>query len=508
MHTTNIRQHAIRGVAWTFLQKWAARLATVATFVVLARILDPRDFGVVALAAVFVGVVSSLADAGFASYLVQARTLDQRTSSTAFWSVMALSLTLASALWLSAPFWAFVLDTRELDLVLRWLSLAVIFTGLSSVQVALLKRRLAFKTLAIRSLVSIIVSCVAAVTMALLGAGVWSLVAQSLVQSFTSAIFVWSSAKWSPSLSFHPGTAHQISKFGSKVAVSQIVLNLKSQGDDLVIGVVLGPVALGYWTIASRLLRLLIDSGIAVISVVATPVFARLKDDRPRLRTAYVQAVSTSLAIMAPALLTVSLLSSTIVPLLFGAGWTQSGDLATIITLSGLATTLVYFDRGMMLALNQPGTELKLALATTVTGWLLVAAVSPLGLTAIAIAVVVRSFAIWPIRLRVTSRLLDLRPSTHVKRLALITSTSLLGTVPAAMLLIAARGTDVDLLAVLAVPVLVFLTSAVLTRRLLPDMWNEVKGLSHRLIRRQSRQRHADPHEASSKQPAHDQMPN
>lgn len=481
---TAVRERAIRGVAWTSMHKWSARAATLVTFVILARMLEPEDFGLVALAAVFIGIVSALADAGFASYLVQAPTVDQRTLSTAFWSVLAFSLVLAGALVVSAPAWAALLQAPELSPVLRWLSLGVLFTGLSSTQVALLKRRLAFKHLALRSLASVMLSCIVAATLALAGAGVWSLVAQSLVLSGTSAAILWVTARWRPSITYSREVGKEIARYGYKVAASQIVLSLRARGDDLVIGVVLGVTALGYWTIAMRIVLLLVDTGISVVSVVATPVFARLKGDPRRLAQAYVRAVSSSVALMTPVVLSIVILAPTLIPWVFGEDWNPSGDLVRIVTFVVLAAALIQFDRGLMLALNRPGTELALAVGLTLAGLLIVVAAAPMGLTAVAVAVVVRVLLSWPVRLVFSSRLLELDVRAYLRRIALLAVVAAASglTSTAAYLLLLRWGPEA--VVAFAVPIVATVVTVAAVRWLLPDLWRELRGILPRRFRR------------------------
>ncbi len=484
MGGATIRTQALRGVAWTFGQNSAARVASLVTFIVLARFLEPENFGVVALAAVFISIINSLADGGFASYLIQSSDVDQRTTSTAFWSVMTMSILSSGLLALSAPLWAMLLRTPELTSVLRWLALGIVLTGASSTQVALLKRRLAFKLLALRSMVAMYISAAVAIVLAWAGAGVWSLVAQSLTLAGVSALILWTAAGWRPSLAFSWPTARSIARYGASVAGSRIVNAIRTQGDDLVIGAVLGPVALGYWSVAMRIHRVLFDTGISVISMVAAPVFARLKGQPDKVRSAYVKAVSLGLVVMGPLAAAVAIVSPTLVPMLFGPLWDPSGDLARIVVLSGIATSIVFFDRGLLLALGRPGLELKLTVATTLVGLVLVTAATPFGLAAVAVAGVLRPLLLWPFRLRACTRLLDMPARPFVVRVLLLLLVTAVGAAPAAVF-VEVWGNELPVaLTLTAVPMLVLLVTLPGIRWCAPDLWKEVRSLVPRRRRR------------------------
>ncbi|MGH8892449.1 MAG: oligosaccharide flippase family protein, partial [Actinomycetes bacterium] len=238
----------INGTLWTLVQRWGVRLTTLIVFVVLGRLLDPTDFGVVALAGVFVGVLNVFSDFGLSTYLVQAPSIDQRTKSTVFWCGLIFSVVVAAALvaasaWISALFQA-----PDMRVVLMALAASIVITAFSTTQTALLKRALNFRTIALRSLVATLTAAVVAIGLALAGQGVWALVAQSLVFNATSAVVLWTATGWRPDLIFDRGAARHALRYGGSVLGVQLVSQVRHRADALVIGLILGTTALGYWT--------------------------------------------------------------------------------------------------------------------------------------------------------------------------------------------------------------------------------------------------------------------
>ena len=316
----------MNGVLWATAQRWGVRLTSLLTFVVLGRLLEPREFGLVALASVVVSIVNVFSEVGFSTYVVQARHLDQRTLSTVFWSGSLLSAVLAGGLVLSAEPLTAHLGSPELAMPLSVMSAVILLTALSSTQVALLKRRLAFRAIAARSLVATAVSCACAVGLALSGAGVWALVGQSVIFSLTSVVMLWSVARWRPHRAFDIGLAREVVKYGISILGIALISRLRRSGDALVIGWLAGPLSLGFFVVATRIVEVLLDTATSVVSSVANPVFARLKDDMPRLRAAYVKAVSNSLAVVAPVFFLVAALMPVLLPVLFGSGHLTSAS--------------------------------------------------------------------------------------------------------------------------------------------------------------------------------------
>src|SRR3990170_4605415 len=172
----NLRTRAAKGVFWTATGAWGRQLAIFVVFAVLARLLEPADFGLVALAAVFVGFTNVIAEEGMVDALVQRKELERAHLDAAFWTGLAFALSVTVLLAALAMPIAMLLGEDELAPVLVILALAIPIASTSLVQRALLTRELAFRSLTLRSLAALTVGSIFGVTAALLGFGVWSLV--------------------------------------------------------------------------------------------------------------------------------------------------------------------------------------------------------------------------------------------------------------------------------------------------------------------------------------------
>jgi len=400
---------AVRAVGWAALQKWSSRLTSLLAFLLLARLLQPEDFGLIAIASIFVGLTNVLSDGGFGTYLVQVTEIDKRTTSTSFWTTIVTSVLLAGLLCAAAPGLAALLGEDKLTAVLLVLALSIPIQALSVTPAALLRRQLQFRALALRGFVATISSAAVAVGMAFAGFGVWSLVAQALVNGAVSAAVLWTVSTWRPSRAYDRLTAMRMYRFGFNVVGIQLLQYLRTRGDELIVAAALGTSAVGLYSVAKRILVIVMDLTTSVVSAVATPVFARVKADPERLRRAYAEAVTATSVFVAPTTFALAALSPILVPAAFGPQWRSAGDLSAILALSGAVAAVSYFDRGLLLALGRAGTELLLTAAVTGSSLLVALLTAPFGLTTLAVALVLRAYLMWPVRLLTQQRITGVR---------------------------------------------------------------------------------------------------
>jgi teichuronic acid exporter len=468
------RQHALAGAFWTAAQRWAVRLTTLAVFVILSRLLEPKEFGLVALASVFVGFVNVFSDFGLPSYLVQASVVDQRAKSTVFWCGLALSTVLALGLAGASPAIAGMFSLPDLAPVLAVMSLSIILSAFSATPSALLRRDLQFRTIALRSVLATVLSGTVASAVAFAGGGAWALVAQALTYNSASAMVLWIASGWRPSFEFDLRTARSAGGYGVSILGIQLLGQVRQRGTGLIIGAIAGATALGYWTVASRIVGVVFDTVVQVISTVSTPVFARLKADRDRLRRGYLQAVSLSLALVTPILTALLVSSPVAIKLVFGPKWESTVTIAQIMCASTLFAAMVYFDRGLMVAVGRQKLELVFSLVTTLSGLVIFAVTVPFGLEAAAWAALARAVVTWPVRVRITARILQFPVAPYVMTQGRTLLAGVISALPATVLGSRLQGHTADWLTVCLIGAAVLGVYVVALRLLNPRILKEV----------------------------------
>jgi O-antigen/teichoic acid export membrane protein len=388
-----------RAVVWTIVDKWAARVLGFAVFIALARLLTPVEFGTVALAGAAVSLFALFIDQGIGTVLVTRRSLAKVHTDTAFWMALASSALLGGLCAALAPLFASVVGEPQVGPVLQVLSVGFLLSALQTTPASLLLRAMDFRTPAIRRLVATATGAVVGISAAAAGAGVWALVAQSLVGNLVGAIVLWVSVDWRPGLRVSRQAFGELWGFGRQVVGLNLLTFLNEQGDNLLIGSLLGPGPLGLYNVGTRLLRLVLDLFTSVISSVSLPAFSRMQHDREALRRAFLAATRLSAFLTTPVLLTLAATASLVIPFAFGPKWEQTVPVMQVLSLAGLVQCMTYFDRALLLACDRPGLELRITLAATAGNVAAVICGIPFGVVGVAIGLALRNVLFWPVRI-------------------------------------------------------------------------------------------------------------
>lgn len=399
-----------RGAAWLTLQTWANRLISLLLFVVLGRLLQPRDFGLASLAAVFTAMTGLLLDRGLTSALIQRKAVDQKLLSTAFWTAIGSGVGLTVLTAAAAPLLAVLLHEPRLAPLLMLLGCSFLFAAVEIVPYALIQRRFQFKVLAIRTLVAVLVSGVVAVVAAVLGAGAYALVVQSLVFSAVAAGAMLVTCGWRPSFAFERGRLREMRGYSAKVFGINAVSFAVTEGDKFLIGSGLGPIPLGFYSIAQKMQLTLQDVTTTAIGSVAFPAFARLRSEPERLRGALLKmGKAVSLAVL-PAFAALFAMSQDLVPAVFGNQWAGAVPIARVLCVVAALSTFTLFDRAVLLAAGRAGTELLLVALSAAGNVAAFFVTFHWGVWAVSVGYAVRAAVFFPVRTAVMSSVAGLRP--------------------------------------------------------------------------------------------------
>jgi teichuronic acid exporter len=427
-----IKRAAFRSVFWVSVDKWGTRVLSLVMFSLLGRLLGPSDFGLVALAAVFTAILSVFVDSGFSQVLVQRASVSRVQISTAFWTSNAIAVLLYAVLAALAHPISVLYGEPRLDDLLYVLGLQLPITAMASTPSALLVREFAFRTLAIRQLSGVTVGLVAGGLAAFQGLGAWALAIQSVGGATVSCVVLWAASSWRPTFEFSYDVLKEMWSFGISMLGTEAISLVNSQADKLVVGTLLGPTALGYYYVGSRIVNLVSDSLTVVIARVSLTTFSRLQEDLPRMLRAFSTATFASAAVALPVYGALAVLAPILVPVLFGPSWEGSVTLMQLLVPSAALTSILYFDKSALLAQGFAKDTFWLALANAVLGLALVLPAALWGATGIAASRSVRQFVFGPVRRTVLRRRLGLRSRTYLRQfvqpmVAATTSTAVMG---------------------------------------------------------------------------------
>ncbi|MFE4104663.1 lipopolysaccharide biosynthesis protein [Almyronema epifaneia] len=403
----DFQQKVLHGIIWTALQNWGGQVGSLLVFFVLARLLEPEDFGLVALANVFLAFVQVFLDQGFPKALIQHQNLEPEHIHTAFWTNLISGAVLTGLCILFSPLIADLFNEAQLTPILRYFSLLLLISSFTGVQEALLERQFKFKFVALRSLLGLFLGGLAGVSAALLGCGVWSLVIQQLTYESVGAIVLWRASDWRPQRQFSWPHFRELFSFGVNILAFNFLGFINTRSDDLLIGYFLGPTALGYYSIAYRILQIMVQLLIDTVNRVALPTFSRLLSDLAVFRSAFYKATQLTSVISFPCFLAVAVLAPELITLLFGKQWLPSAPVLQLLALAGIFRTISRFKGAIFMAMGKPVWRVWLGLLSSILNLIFFAIAVRWGVVAVGLAYLVRTGIMFPIEQSAVGRLIQ-----------------------------------------------------------------------------------------------------
>lgn len=351
----SIGRSASAGVLWMTAQKWASRIGGLITIVILTRLLQPEAFGMVAAASAMLPLVYALSDGGFAAFIIQAERVDTRRLSTAFWFSLAIGAVLAAAICLVSPALANVLGIPEAVGLLQAIAASVLIISLGSVPVALMRRTMKFRSLALVELSGTSLSQIVAVLLAWHGAGAWALIAQFMTSQIVATVATTAITRWRPRLQFSFADFSEMGRFGIKVVGSSMVQVTRQWGETSILIIGLGARDMGYLTIAMRLVQTTQDMTAAALLPVSMSAFAKYRPGSAALRSAYLRAQSMLHMAVAPMMILLGVASTQLVVLLFGEDKARSAAVLPMLVVAAVVSIGYPVDQGLHWGLGRPG---------------------------------------------------------------------------------------------------------------------------------------------------------
>lgn len=341
--------------SWSYALSLGKMAISLSLAFVLAALLGPRAFGVIAMALVFINFVEMLQQQGLMPAIVSRKVLTDRHADTAFWLVTAVGLACTLAAILLAPWWADLNGLPELAPVIRVLALTVPLTSTVVIHEALLRRELAFKKLTVRTWVSLVAGGIAGVLGAVLGLGVWALVLQQVVTSVVVVIVLWTVSPWRPRLRVDRVAARELWSYSARAASSSLGLFIGGRIDILLTGLFFGPIVVGLYRLAQRLTSTAVDVTARGMQAVALPGLSGVQDDTSVFasRLLRMQRITSMLAL--PLL---GLLAGVAAPLerILGQDWKGTATAIQLLALMQAFTAVSLLLGPALQARNRPGT--------------------------------------------------------------------------------------------------------------------------------------------------------
>jgi PST family polysaccharide transporter len=337
---SGLGRRAARGTAITLIGQWAGFVLQTLSTVVLARLLTPADFGLVAGVLVVTGLAELLKDLGLGAATVQRRELTGPQLNTLFWVNAGLGVVTAAAVAASAPLVAAFYDQPAALRVTLVLAIAFLFSGISVQHQALLSRTLQFRSLTAIDLGSRAAGLVGAVALAVAGGGYWALVASPLITAIARWAALWTVCAWRPGRPRWAADMGSLLSFGGWTSGFGIVNYASRNADNALIGRYVGAADLGIYSRAYQLLLLPLQQVNMPISRVVLPTLSRLQGQPERFRRFYQTAMTAIAYVALPAVALMAVLAHEIVDVMLGPGWDEAAPLFQVLAVAGVTMTL------------------------------------------------------------------------------------------------------------------------------------------------------------------------
>lgn len=321
MQQESLKNKTKKGLAWSMIERFATQGVQFLFGIILARLLSPDDYGVIAMPLVFLAIAQCIIDSGFSTALIRKPELTEDDLSTAFYFNIGIGFFCYAVLFFSSPLIADFYHTPILSSLLKVTALAVLFNPLCAVQQAILTRKIDFKTQAIVSLSGAVVSGIVGLYMAYNGFGVWSLVFQQVGGYVMRTILLWILGKWKPKRKWSWESFHYLWGFGSKMLGSGLLDTIYNNIYPIVIGKYFSAQDLGNYTRAQQFSSLPSSNVTGVLQRVTFPVLSSIQNEDERLAKNYRKILKLSAFLVFPMMLMLSAIANPLVRILLTDKW-------------------------------------------------------------------------------------------------------------------------------------------------------------------------------------------
>lgn len=305
----SLKGKTLTGFFWSLSQQFGTQIFTTIVTIVLARILEPKDFGLIGMLTVFIAIGNSLVDAGLTSSLIRTKDADQRDFSTVFYINLVGSILVYGLLFVSAPWISRFFSQPVLEDIVRVYSISFIFNAFSAVQRTRLVKKMDFKTELKVTLPSVVVAGILGIVLANIGFSVWSLVIMAVTQQFLISVQFWLYSKWRPSFIFDFDRFKYHFDFGYKITLSSLLNAVFSNIYNLVIGKYFTVSQLGFYAKADSLKQLPVRNISTALNKVTYPMFSEIQGDKVKMKKTYKRVMQQVLFWLTPVMVLAAILA-------------------------------------------------------------------------------------------------------------------------------------------------------------------------------------------------------
>ena len=389
--SSDLKSTTKRGLIWSAIERFGTQGVQFVFAVVLARLLSPEAYGIIAMPMVFLALAQIFIDSGFSSALVRKPDLTESDLSTAFYFNIVVGVVCYLILYVLSPFIADFYETPILSDLLKVTSLTVLFNPLCIVQQTILTKKIDFKTQAKVSLLTTVLAGVVGIIMAFKGYGVWALVVQQVGSAFARVVALWYLSSWRPQAKWSSDSFHYLWNYGCKLLASGVLDTIYNNIYPIVIGKFYSAGSLGVYTRAQHFADLPSMNITGVLQRVTFPVLSSIQNEDDRLTRNYRQLLKLSAFVVFPLMAMLAGISEPMIRILLGEQWIETVLLLQIICFGLMWYPIHAINLSLLLVKGRSDLSLKLEIIKKTVGLILLCVSIPMGIIALCYASIISS---------------------------------------------------------------------------------------------------------------------
>lgn len=375
---SNLRAASIKGFIWRFIQNVSTQLMSFIIQIVLARILLPSDFGIIALTSTFITILNVIVTTGFTSALIQKKEIDEIDKSSMFYFSLFVGIILYIIVFFSAPLLSYFYNEEQLTLVFRIQGISLLIASIFSVHNAIILRKLDFKKSFFAGFIAIICQGLVGIPLALNGFGVWSLVLGALVNTSVNCVLIMVLCKWIPKFKFSFHSIKRLFSFSSKVLAGNVLNAVYNSSKTLIIGKVYDTEIVGYYNKGYQFPTTMMNGIDGAMTTVLFSSLSKIQDDKQRFVSYLRKSMKMSLTIVVPMLCGMAAVADPMIKLLLTEKWGEA--IPFVIITCAICLTWPLSARTQALnAIGKSGTNLIINIILKIIGIGLIFASIPFG---------------------------------------------------------------------------------------------------------------------------------
>lgn len=331
----SLKHRAINATIWSAMERIGSEAVRFSVTVILARLLMPEEFGIIAMLYVFLAIANTFLDSGFGSALIQKQEPESIDFSSVFYFNVAIGILVYALFFLSAPYIALFYKEPQLIRLTRFLSLTLIVNAIGMVQGTILERGLNFKKLAKVSFLALFISGITAVWLASIGAGVWSIAVQIMISSSIRTGLLWFYSSWRPKWEFSASALKPLYRYGGKLLAASLLETVFQNIYSLLIGRYFRARELGFYSQARNIQEAVVHNLANAVGKVTFPALSEIQDDDFRLKAAFKKIMQVLAFLNFPLMLGLIVVAQPLVQVVFSDKWLPAVPYIQLVSISG-----------------------------------------------------------------------------------------------------------------------------------------------------------------------------